>query len=88
MSQRSVNLSQRSLPFTPAILETNDEKQSSTFSTSVSSSEDNWSMSDEEQPVIISQDLGRIIGRGAYGTVYEATWKGRPAAIKVVITCL
>ena len=79
-----MNLSQRSISLSPpAILETEFEKASSKFSTSVSSSDDNWSLSDEEQQVMKSHPLGRVIGRGAYGSVYETTWKGQAAAIKV-----
>lgn len=85
---RWMNLSQRSISLSPPIEELDDAEEeggSSRFSTSVSSSEDNWSLSDEDQPVVISQELGNIIGRGAFGTVYKSVWKGQIAAIKVIL---
>ena len=54
----------------------------SDFSRSGSS---NWS-NDEAQPAAAAGPtrfhLAQLIGRGAFGSVYKGSWKGRPAAIK------
>lgn len=49
------------------------------------SSSSNWS-NDEAQPTATPGSsrfhLSKLIGRGAFGSVYRGSWKGRPAAIK------
>ena len=49
------------------------------------SSSSNWS-NDEAHPAAASGSsrfhLSQLIGRGAFGSVYKGSWKGRPAAIK------
>lgn len=63
--------------------ETERSEPSSKFSTSDSESGDDWTASDDDdlhasQPIPFDD----IIGRGAFGSVYKTTWKGRPAALK------
>lgn len=49
------------------------------------SSSSNWS-NDEAQSAAATRSgrfhLSQLIGRGAFGSVYKGSWKGRPAAIK------
>lgn len=35
----------------------------------------------------IEPNLGRLIGAGGFGRVYECVWKGRRVAVKCVTTC-
>ena len=39
------------------------------------------------QGVALILQIKELIGRGAFGSVYKATWKGLPAAIKVGCIC-
>lgn len=57
---------------------------SSRFSTSASESGDDWTASDEDEMQLNEPiPVDSIIGRGAFGSVYRTTWKGRQAALKV-----
>ena len=53
------------------------------------SSSSNWS-NDAAQPAAPTGSsrfhLSQLIGRGAFGSVYKGSWKGRPAAIKASFT--
>ncbi|KAL0056090.1 hypothetical protein WJX82_007644 [Trebouxia sp. C0006] len=51
------------------------------------SSSSNWSQNEHSQPAPEGSNrlqLSELIGRGAFGSVYRGSWKGREAAIKVV----
>jgi len=50
------------------------------------SSSSNWSQNEHSQPAPEGSNrlqLSELIGRGAFGSVYRGSWKGREAAIKV-----
>ena len=66
------------------IPETERSEPSSKFSTSQSESGDDWTASDDEDDRQATEPIpfDDIIGRGAFGSVYKTTWKGRPAALK------
>lgn len=54
------------------------------------SSSSNWSHNDESQPPAKGSNrlhLSELIGRGAFGSVYRGSWKGKQAAIKVSYAC-
>ena len=57
----------------------------SRFSTDQSESGDNWSNSSGHNDDLgyTNPSPGKIIGRGAFGSVYKTTWKGQLAALKV-----
>lgn len=58
----------------------------SRFSTDRSESGDNWSDSsgqDDDDIALMRPSPGKIIGRGAFGSVYKTIWKGQQAALKV-----
>lgn len=66
----------------PDALNIRHHDAASDFSRSGSS---NWS-NDEAHPAAAAGSsrfhLAQLIGRGAFGSVYKGSWKGRPAAIK------
>ena len=67
----------------PVALNDDQDDAASEFSRSSSS---NWSQNEHSQPVLEGSNrlqLSELIGRGAFGSVYRGSWKGREAAIKV-----
>jgi serine/threonine protein kinase len=36
-----------------------------------------------EEPLILGVRLGKLLGKGRFGSVFEAQWKGRKVAVKV-----
>lgn len=69
----------------PVALNDDQDDAASEFSRSSSS---DWSHNEHSQPALEGSNrlqLSELIGRGAFGSVYRGSWKGRQAAIKVSI---